>query len=141
MILSSPLYSNRGPSHCQGVIHLLCSYLLTYAPLSLQLTIKSAVGNAWSTHSWFAPYLSGHSYQVFWRGSLYRLCTLITGILQGSKLGSMLYTLYTEFLCTAISSHSFYYHCHAVGTQLYLSTCMSCSADIAATTCSCRLAL
>jgi hypothetical protein len=56
------------------------------------LSTLSGLGVSGSAHSWFASYLAGLSCQVTWRGSKSASHTLTTGVLQGSVLGSALYT-------------------------------------------------
>ncbi|KAF5896568.1 reverse transcriptase, partial [Clarias magur] len=59
------------------------------------LTSLGICGTAWQ---WFASYLEDRSYEVTWRGSTSAPCRLSTGVLQGSVLGPLLFSLYTRSL-------------------------------------------
>ena len=61
------------------------------------------------------------TWQLTWRGSVSALHTLTTGVLQGSVLGPLLFSLYTKSLGSVISSHGLSYRCYVNDTQLLLS--------------------
>ncbi|KAM4614977.1 uncharacterized protein ACJ7VT_010207 [Polymixia lowei] len=85
------------------------------------LSTLTDLGISGSALSWFTSYLSNRTYQVLWRGSLSKSCTLNTGVPQGSVLGPFLFLLYARSLGHIISSHGFSYHSYADDTQLFLS--------------------
>ncbi|KAK5928564.1 hypothetical protein CgunFtcFv8_013618 [Champsocephalus gunnari] len=66
-------------------------------------------------------YLKDRTYRVTWRGSESDPCQLTTGVPQGSVLGPLLFSLYTNSLGSVISPHGFSYHCYTDDTQFILS--------------------
>uniref|UniRef100_A0AAQ4Q4F1 Reverse transcriptase domain-containing protein n=1 Tax=Gasterosteus aculeatus aculeatus TaxID=481459 RepID=A0AAQ4Q4F1_GASAC len=79
------------------------------------------LGVTGSALSLLSSYLDGRTYRVTWRGSVSEPCPLITGVPQGSVLGPLLFSLYTNSLGAVIRSHGFSYHSYADDTQLILS--------------------
>ena len=85
------------------------------------LATLAELGIAESDLCWFTSYLTNPTYHVTTNGSLSKPCTLDTGVLQGSVLGPLLFSLYTRSLGSVITSHGFSYPCYANDTQLFLS--------------------
>uniref|UniRef100_A0AAQ4RUE2 Reverse transcriptase domain-containing protein n=1 Tax=Gasterosteus aculeatus aculeatus TaxID=481459 RepID=A0AAQ4RUE2_GASAC len=79
------------------------------------------LGVSGSALSLLASYLDGRSCRVTWRGSVLEPCPLTTGVPQGSILGPLLFSFYTNSLGAVIRSHGFSYHSYAGDTQLILS--------------------
>uniref|UniRef100_A0AAQ4NTG4 Reverse transcriptase domain-containing protein n=1 Tax=Gasterosteus aculeatus aculeatus TaxID=481459 RepID=A0AAQ4NTG4_GASAC len=88
-----------------------------------QILISSLkeLGVSGSALSLLSSYLDGRTYRVTWRGSVSEPCPPTTGVPQGSVLGPLLFSLYTNSLCAVIRSHGFSYHSDADDTQLILS--------------------
>ena len=85
------------------------------------LSTLAELGIADSALTWFTSYLTNHTFQVTWNSFLSEPCLLETGVPQGSVLGSLLFSLYSKSLGSAITSHGFSVHCYADDTQLFLS--------------------
>ncbi|KAK5913205.1 hypothetical protein CesoFtcFv8_003009 [Champsocephalus esox] len=79
------------------------------------------LGVSGSALSLLTSYLKDPTYRVTWRGSESDPCQLTTGVPQGSVLGPLLFSLYTNSLGSVISPHGFSYHCYADDTQLILA--------------------
>ena len=72
--------------------------------------------------SWFKSYLSGRTPSVKVGSTLSHPVTLQYGVLQGSVLGPILFSIYTNPISSIIQSHrSINYHFYANDTQLYIS--------------------
>ncbi|KAK3507090.1 hypothetical protein QTP70_004729 [Hemibagrus guttatus] len=87
---------------------------------TLLSTLRS-LGICGTALEWFVFYLDGHSHQVTWKGLTSAPHRLSTGVPQGSELGTLLFSLYTQSLGKVISSHGYSYHCYADDTQLIFS--------------------
>ena len=71
---------------------------------------------------WFKSYLSGRTHLVKVGSTLSHPVTLQYGVPQGSILGPILFSLYTNPISSIIQSHSsINYHFYAEDTQLYIS--------------------
>ena len=68
---------------------------------------------------WFRSYLSGSPHSVKVGNTLSHPATLQYGVPQGSVLGSILFSLYTNSISSIIHSHN--HHFYADDTQLYIT--------------------
>ena len=82
--------------------------------------LESRFGVQGSALKWFEAYLSNRSQQVVVGNVLSEPSSLKYGVPQGSVLGPILYTLYTDPIGRIISSHGLNYHLYADDTQLYI---------------------
>ena len=71
---------------------------------------------------WFKSYLSGRTHSVKVGSTLSHPAVLHYGVPQGSVLGPILFSLYTNPISSIIHSHSsINYHFYADDTQLYIT--------------------
>jgi len=69
--------------------------------------------------SWFESYLSDRTQSVVVDGLMSRPIPLVFGVLQGSVLGLVLFTLYSQPLSDVIACHSCDYHKYADDTEIF----------------------
>ena len=67
---------------------------------------------------WFASYLSDHCQSVIVDGIVFAPSPLVYGVPQGSVLGYVLFTLYSQPLSNVISAHGCGFHKYADATEL-----------------------
>ena len=71
--------------------------------------------------AWFKSYLCDRHQQIKIDKSFSDSILLEHGVLQGSVLGPLLFSLYTASLSTIISSYGLSHHLYADDTQIYIS--------------------
>ena len=74
-----------------------------------------------TAHQWFASYLKGWSSRVGINGSLSGPVTTDFGLPQGSVLGPLLFTVYSNPICEIARNHSVKYHLYADDSQIYIA--------------------
>ena len=79
---------------------------------------------------WLTSYISDRQQMVKVKGNISSPLPLKYGVPQGSVLGPLLFSLYTQALSNVIHAHNFNFHFYADDTQLYRSTKMSCFGDM-----------
>ena len=83
--------------------------------------LKSRFGIGGIALDWSRSYLSNRTYIVTVPGGRSTEQPLMTGLLQGSVLGLILFSMYTSLLGDVIRLHGLSYHLYADDTQLYVT--------------------
>ena len=83
--------------------------------------LRSTVGLRGKVLSWFESYFDGRSQKVSINGTLSKPFDLMCGVLQGSCLGPLFFTIYVSKLFQILKHHLPSVHTYADDTQLYLS--------------------
>uniref|UniRef100_A0A8C2XFQ1 Reverse transcriptase domain-containing protein n=1 Tax=Cyclopterus lumpus TaxID=8103 RepID=A0A8C2XFQ1_CYCLU len=121
LAVSEQLHTARAASLSSVLI--LLDLSAAFDTVNHQILISSLqdLGISGTALSLFSSYLTDRTYRVTWRGSVSEPCPLTTGVPQGSVLGPLLFSRYTNSLGSVIRSHGFTYHSYADDTQLILS--------------------
>ena len=80
--------------------------------------LESTFGISGIALSWFESYLSDRTQSVVVDGLMSTPILLVFGVPQGSVLGPVLFTLYSQPLSDVIARHSCDYHKHADDTEI-----------------------
>ena len=78
--------------------------------------LESTFGNSGLALSWFESYLSDRTQSVVVDGLMSTPIPLVFGVPQGSVLGPVLFTLYSQPLSDVVACHSCDYHKYADDT-------------------------
>ncbi|GFR91355.1 reverse transcriptase [Elysia marginata] len=81
--------------------------------------LNQTFGLSGTVLQWFESYLSNRTQSVFIGDHTSRKLPLVFGVLQGSVLGPILFTLYTSPLSSIIKLHGMSHHLYADDTQMY----------------------
>jgi hypothetical protein len=87
----------------------------------LMSQLSSVFGLQGTVWNWFHSYLSDRHQSVYINGTLSEPVNLVCGVPQGSILGPVLFTLYTQPLGSVIDQHNIMRHFYADDTQLVIS--------------------
>ncbi|KAK1790347.1 hypothetical protein P4O66_013993, partial [Electrophorus voltai] len=105
IVVTEKLHAAKAAKQSSVLILLDLSAAFDTVNQNILLSVLSRLGVTCSAWRWFQSCLDGRSNRVTWRGSTSKPCRLSTGVLQGSVLGSLLFSLYTCSLGDVISSH------------------------------------
>ena len=122
LAVSEQLHTARAASLSSVLV--LLDLSAAFDTVNHQILISSLqdLGVSGSALSLLSSYLNDRTYWVTWRGSVSEPCPLTTGVPQGSVLGHLVFSLYSNSLGSVIHSHGFSYHSYADDTQLILSS-------------------
>ena len=87
------------------------------------VTYPQSNAPSWSLGSvlqWMTSFLTGRTQQVLYDGSLSSTPPVFYGVLQGSVLGPLLFTMYTADISKVVASHGLQLHQYADDCQVYL---------------------
>ena len=84
--------------------------------------LSTSFGIEGVTLQWYKSYLTGRTFSITIADVSSSQYTLKFGVPQGSVLGPILYTMYTQSLGDVIKMHKLIYHMYADDTQQYKST-------------------
>ena len=79
----------------------------------LQHRLRYAVGLSGAVYDWIESFLYGRTQQIVYNGQLSGTQYVLFGILQGSVLGPVLYSLYTAELAHIVARHGLLLHQYA----------------------------
>ena len=88
---------------------------------SLMLKRLSKIGIVGTAHKWFSPYLQGREQSVFIKGTASQSVPLKYGVPQGSVLGPVLFTQYTQAIGAICHRHGVSYQLYADDTQINIT--------------------
>ena len=83
--------------------------------------LRVTFGLSGTVLEWFQSYLSGRFQSVVVGGEKSTSSPLTLGVPQGSVLGPVLFTIYTQPLAEILTKHGMKYHLYADDTQIYVS--------------------
>ncbi|XP_062422208.1 LOW QUALITY PROTEIN: uncharacterized protein LOC134132996 [Pungitius pungitius] len=121
LAVAEQLHTARAASLSSVLILLDLSAAFNTVNHQILIAALQELGVTGSALSLLSSYLDGRTYRVTWGGSVSEPCPLTTGVPQGSILGPLFFSIYTNSLGSVIRSHGFSYHSCADDTQLILS--------------------
>ncbi len=108
----------------QAVLLVLLDLSAAFDTVDHQLLLKtltSRFGIKGNALAWFASYLSGRKQAVCIKGVMSEKHELTCGVPQGSVLGPILFTMYTQPLGDLVRKHGISHHLYADDTQIYIT--------------------